>query len=231
MPGQPSRLRPDPDEFPESQGAPPIRIGMRLPGNRPWTGSTGTLFVSGGALRACLPARTGAFRPITDRTRGVQRSCPGHAGGAASHGDASQHLYEVNRTHQLVREGLEPLFRAERERIGQVLDALRTVLGRAANRIASAAVFGSAARGQDRPGSDLDVLVVAKDDSDVEPLHSRLADSIPRMEEEFGLDLSPAVLRLSQFREMHRTGDSLVSDVLRDARLITGERPEALVHG
>lgn len=142
----------------------------------------------------------------------------------------SQHLYQVNRTHQLVREGLEPLFRAERERIGGVLDALRTLLGHDANRIASAAVFGSAARGQDRPGSDFDVLVVAKDDSDVEPLHSRLADSIPRMEAEFGLDLSPVVLPLTKFREMHGKGDSLVADVLRDARLITGERPEALVH-
>jgi predicted nucleotidyltransferase len=136
----------------------------------------------------------------------------------------------VNRTHQLVREGLEPLFRAERERIGRVLDALRTVLGQDGDRIASAAVFGSGARGQDRPGSDFDVLVVAKDGSDVEPLHSRLADSIPRMEEEFGLDLSPVVLPLSRFREMRRNGDSLVSDVLRDGRLITGERPEALVH-
>ena len=143
----------------------------------------------------------------------------------------SQHLYEVNRAHQLVREGLEPLFRAEQERIGRVLDALRTVLRQDADHIASAAVFGSAARGQDRPGSDFDVLVVAKDASDVEPLHGRLADSIPRMEEEFGLDLSPVVLPLTQFREMHRNGDPLVSDVLRDARLITGHRPEALVHG
>lgn len=143
----------------------------------------------------------------------------------------SQHLYEVNRTHQLVREGLEPLFRAERERIGQVLDALRTLLSPDVDRIASAAVFGSAARGTDRPGSDFDVLVVAKDDSDVELLHGRLADSIPRVEEEFGLELSPVVLPLIRFREMHRNGDPLVTDVLRDARLITGERPEALVHG
>lgn len=143
----------------------------------------------------------------------------------------SQHLYEVNRTHQLVREGLEPLFRAEQERIGRVLDALRALLGKDADRIASAAVFGSAARGEDHPGSDFDVLVVAKDESDVEPLHDRLAGSIPRMEEEFGLDLSPVVLPLSRFREMHRNGDPLVADVLRDARLITGDRAEALVHG
>lgn len=143
----------------------------------------------------------------------------------------SQHLYEVNRAHQLVREGLEPLFRAEQERIGRVLDALRAVLGHDADRVASAAVFGSAARSQDNPGSDFDVLVVAKDGSDVEPLHGRLTDSIPRLEEEFGLDLSPVVLPLVRFREMYRNGDPLVSDVLRDARLIAGERPEVLVHG
>lgn len=143
----------------------------------------------------------------------------------------SQHLYEVNRAHQLVREGLEPLFRAEQERIGRVLDALRAVLGQAGDLVVSAAVFGSAARGQDSPGSDFDVLVVAKDRADVEQLHGWLAESIPRLEEEFGLDLSPVVLPLDQFRRMHRDGDPLISDVLRDARLIAGQRPEELVHG
>lgn len=143
----------------------------------------------------------------------------------------SQHLYEVNRTHQLVNEGLDPLFRAERERIGRVLDALRAALSQDADRIASAAVFGSAARAQDRPGSDFDVLVVAKDSSDVESLHDRLVSFAPRIEEEFGLELSPVVLALTRFREMHRDGAPLVSDVLRDARLITGQRPEALIHG
>ena len=95
----------------------------------------------------------------------------------------SQHLYEVSRTHQLVRDGLEPLFRAERERIGQVLDALRTVLGPDANRIVSAAVFGSAARGQDRPGSDFDVLVIAKQgtvDSEARQQPARRARRGPR---------------------------------------------------
>ena len=143
----------------------------------------------------------------------------------------SQHLYEMNRAHQLVREGLEPLFHAEQVRIGRVLEALRAVLGPAGNLVASAAVFGSAARGQDRPGSDFDVLVVAKDRSGVDPLHGLLADSTPRLEEEFGLDLSPVVLPLDQFHEMHRDGHPLIADVLRDARLIMGDRPEVLVHG
>lgn len=143
----------------------------------------------------------------------------------------SQHLYEVNRTHQLVRDGLEPLFRAERERISRVLDALRTELMQNASRIVSAVVFGSASRGEDQPGSDFDVLVITKDSADVEPLHGHLAESIPRIEAEFGLELSPVVLPLTKFRELHRHGEPLASDVLRDARLITGERPEALVHG
>ena len=143
----------------------------------------------------------------------------------------SQHLYEVNRAHQLVREGLEPLFRAEQERIGRVLDVLRTVLEHSGNGIALAAVFGSAARGEDDTESDFDVLVVANEESDVERLHDRMADAIPRLEEEFGLDLSPVVLPLARFREMYRSGDPLVSDVLRDARVILGNRPEALVDG
>lgn len=144
---------------------------------------------------------------------------------------SSQHLYEVNRAHQLVREGLEPLFRAEQERIHRILDSLRAVLADSADDIASAAVFGSAARSEDEPESDFDVLVVAKNESDVERLHRWLSDAAPQLEKEFGLDLSPVVLPLSRFREMGRNGEPLVSNVVRDARLIMGERPEALVDG
>lgn len=140
----------------------------------------------------------------------------------------SQHLFEMNRTHQRVQEGLEPAFRAERERIGRVLDVLRSVLEHAASAIALAAGFGSAARGEDDTGSDFDVLVVART---VTRMWSGLTvgwDAIPRLEEEFGLDLSPVVLPLARFQEMHRSGDPLASDVLRDGRVIMGKRPDAL---
>jgi hypothetical protein len=39
------------------------------------------------------------------------------------------------------------------------------------------------------------------------------------------------VLPVTRFREMHRAGDSLASDVIRDARLIVGARPQTLLDG
>lgn len=59
----------------------------------------------------------------------------------------------------------------------------------------------------------------------------RLPEDPPLLTAESAVELSPVVHPLCKFRELHRNGEPLASDVLRDPRLITGERPEALVHG
>lgn len=144
----------------------------------------------------------------------------------------SQHLYTLNRDHALVHDALDPLFRAEAARVSEVFrDVAGMVGGRAAGLVQGMYLFGSAARGKDRTGSDFDVLTVVTSRQQVDTMHETLAQSADRFYTRHGLRLSVVVLDLPKLRRMHRDGDALVKELLRDNRRITGKRLEELLHG
>lgn len=144
----------------------------------------------------------------------------------------TQHLYTLNRENALVQGALEPLFRAESARVDEVFREVADSVGpRAAGHVEGMYLFGSAARGKDRAGSDFDVLTVVTSRQHVDTLHDTLAHSSDELYTRHGLRLSVLVLDLHKLRKMHRGGDALVKELLRDNRRITGRRLEELLHG
>ena len=138
----------------------------------------------------------------------------------------SQHLYPMNRRSTLVRDGLEPLFASERARVSAVFDRVRGILsgGEAGKEpgVESAALIGSAARGEDGPRSDLDLLVVVKSPEHADRVHRLLSDAAPGFAAEFGLALSPVVMDVERLRTMYAAGDPFAEAVLRESRTILG---------
>lgn len=144
----------------------------------------------------------------------------------------SQHLYTLNREHALVSGALDPLFRAEAARVNEVFqDVAGVVGGRAKGQVQGTYLFGSAARGKDRAGSDFNVLTVVTSRHHLDSVYDALAQSADRFYTRHGLRLSVVVLDLPKLRKMHRDGDALVNELLRDNRRITGKRLEELLHG
>lgn len=144
----------------------------------------------------------------------------------------SQHLYTLNREHVLVRGALEPLFRAEAARADEVFREINdAVAGTAAKHVTGVYLFGSAARGKDRAGSDFDVLTIVTSRQYVDTVHEALAQSADALYTRHGLRLSVVVLDLPKLRKMHRNGDALIGELLRDNRRISGMRLEELLHG
>jgi predicted nucleotidyltransferase len=135
----------------------------------------------------------------------------------------SQHLYTVNREEELVRDGLMPLFGAEQKRVRAVFDCLEGALKEelSSGRLLTLAVYGSAARGEDRPESDLDVLAVALEEA-VPEVHECLTQLAPELERRFGLDLSPVVLSREQFHHQSATGDPMIASALKEGRVVAG---------
>lgn len=131
-------------------------------------------------------------------------------------------LFRINRGHDLA-EPLAALFRAESMRIAELRQALRGILdaGAVQEDTLSIILFGSNARGDARPTSDLDLLVVTR----VEPAdHVRdvLLDAIPRTQRRFGLRISPLLLSEERVRERFRDGDPLMQKVHADGRTLYG---------
>lgn len=146
----------------------------------------------------------------------------------------AQHLYRINRESMLVRNGLVPLFEVEEERSRAVFEELRHLLTEAledGGGVETAILFGSAARGDDAPGSDFDLLVVTREAESAERVHDVLSARAPDLRTRLGISLSPVVLDREAVRRQAGVGASLIQDVLRDGRRICGRPLEEIVHG
>ncbi len=150
--------------------------------------------------------------------------------GILNQGEATgQHLFTFNRRHRLAPV-IEQLFDAERRFTSTIFERLTEAL-EAAQSVQSAMVFGSSARGEAGPGSDLDILVIVQGQEAREGVHSALVDLTPGLSTEFGVRLSPVVLTLEQFRQQSEADDPFIGEVRRDARHIMGRTVEELTGG
>lgn len=142
---------------------------------------------------------------------------------------AGQHLYRFNRDSSLAPV-LERLFGSERERTSLLFARLAEAIGDD-RMVAAAVVFGSSARGDAQPDSDLDILVVTENTATAELVHARLVEAADRVEREFGAVLSPVVITLRQAQRLHEDRDPFISEVLREGRLIRGKALEEALSG
>jgi predicted nucleotidyltransferase len=94
-----------------------------------------------------------------------------------------------------------------------VVDVIRECLRPLAGRIRAAFVFGSAARGTLRGGSDIDLMVVG----DVS--FSDVAAAIAPAQERIGRDVSPTLYTPAEFRAKAQSGHHFLSTVLKQPRL------------
>jgi predicted nucleotidyltransferase len=83
-------------------------------------------------------------------------------------------------------------------------------------------LFGSAARGDARPGSDLDLLLV----TDTARANDRVAEAMDDLAGEaartLGLNVSPLVMARARLRERWRAGDPLLQNIHAEGRVLLG---------
>lgn len=131
-------------------------------------------------------------------------------------------LFRINRRHDLA-EPLAALFRAESSRVGALRQALQDVLeaGAVQEHTLSIILFGSNARGEARPTSDLDLLVATRAEP-ADHVRDVLMDAIPEIERRFGLRISPLLLSKERVQERYRDGDPLMQNIHADGRTLYG---------
>lgn len=95
-----------------------------------------------------------------------------------------------------------------------IAEPIRKVLEPLSRQIRYAAIYGSMARGDDRAGSDIDLLVVANDLS-LEDLFRTLAPVEPRL----GRRINPTIYTESEFRRRAAEGNPFLKKVLAGEKL------------
>ena len=134
-------------------------------------------------------------------------------------------LYALNRAHRLWKKGISPLLAAERAFSKEIREAIAARLRR---HVVAAAIFGSAARGEEGPDSDLDLCLIVALAAQKEAALAAAAELSGEMADETGLHLSPIAFTIKEFKRMRRDGNALMTEIVDEAVTIVGRHPKAL---
>ena len=135
------------------------------------------------------------------------------------------HLYKINSDNYLVEHVFAPLFETEAALPGQVLNAIKKFLADYPEnkKILSAVVFGSMATGRENLDSDLDLLVVTRDEATANEVEQRLQDLRTLVYRKFSIPLSPYIQALAGIKAKHKKKLPLILRILEEGRTIYGK--------
>ena len=141
-------------------------------------------------------------------------------------------VYSLRDDHELVKHCLRPLFVQETQIAERLVALLREALGgRLRSRIVSAALYGSIARGEERPTSDIDLLVLVASEegkADARKVLDHIGDTVLRA---FGNPLAPYLNTVREAQRKARQGLPLFQEILKSHQLLMGQPLEDVLHG
>ena len=132
-------------------------------------------------------------------------------------------LYSM-RPNYMLRASLDALFDAEERRFQAILDSIREAARAWRPQPVAIWLYGSAARGDDRPGSDLDLVVITTRSPSQRELDS-VRDALHAAGEALGFAASVVGLGTADIGRLVRERDPWWATVEREAVVITGQRP------
>lgn len=135
------------------------------------------------------------------------------------------HLFTLNRDHILLVEGVLPLLDMERLMIDRLEAELRSLLQR---KVVTAILFGSVARKEETPGSDLDLCCIVDGEKKSTVVQNALHTSAPHFYRSFGVKIAPIFLTGTEF--LRKSGTPLMKAILSEGRIIVGRIPRPTKH-
>ena len=136
-------------------------------------------------------------------------------------GQSRSQLFAIDSQNPLSK-GLKQLFECEQSRWDELLTELRIVL-QANQHIEAAWYYGSVARGEDTPTSDLDIVVLAAE-GQVEMATESIRLDLQRVEDRLFVNCSVVGLSRSDISRLTK-GDEWWNNLARDARVLKGLEP------
>lgn len=125
----------------------------------------------------------------------------------------STHLFAMNREHELVAKGILPLLRVERDFGRQIIRMLKRDFE---GMVLAGGIFGSVARREEAPESDLDICFVVASAAEREAAHARVNESAPTLWKRFGVRVSPTILTKTELKRRYAKKDPFLKGMLAD---------------
>jgi predicted nucleotidyltransferase len=138
------------------------------------------------------------------------------------------YLFELCGNRLLVKEGLLPLLDLEARMRGRAREILAKAFGR---EVVSAVIFGSVARGEDRPESDMDLCLVVERPQDKDRASGQAGAASSALAEELGITLSAILFTRSEFVQGYRRQEEFYRNVVREGERVSGRDLGEVVDG
>lgn len=135
-------------------------------------------------------------------------------------GQPRSQLYNVVPQHPMA-DAVRALFEHQRSRWGGVQEGLRAAFA-SQQAVQPVWLYGSVARGEDKPHSDVDVVLVVTEDG-VEASH-RVRDAVQALGDALGLHFSVVVFTPEELGAVQQD-DLWWTDLVRDAKVLKGFSP------
>ncbi|MEI9983717.1 MAG: nucleotidyltransferase domain-containing protein [Aliidongia sp.] len=135
-------------------------------------------------------------------------------------GSVRQRLHRIDSRHPLVP-ALAALFAAEDHRFETIIEAIRAAAAQAG--VVAAWLYGSVARGEDRPDSDLDIAIVTS-----ASVKAKLRDALRGLEDEWRVSVSLVELVADDILRLARDNDPWWVGMIKDAVPLVGPDPASL---
>jgi predicted nucleotidyltransferase len=136
------------------------------------------------------------------------------------------HIFTLNREHFLFEKLIVPVYSGERAIRGAVEETLAALLSR---HVVSAVIFGSVARHEEVPGSDLDLCCVTRTPADKDRIREAVSRQAPMLMQRYGVNLTPLLFTVTEFRR--KAGTKLVKNIVSEGVVIAGISPGRTLHG
>lgn len=138
------------------------------------------------------------------------------------------YLFELDREHRLMKEGILPLLEREGEIRAETFSRLRRAFEGA---VVGGCVFGSVARGEERPASDLDVCLVVRRPEEKEGVQSRASKVSVGLRKDLGVLAGFLVCTRAELLRGYREGNAFFRVIVREGEGFAGKCLKELVDG
>lgn len=139
-------------------------------------------------------------------------------------GSGHTQLIRLNFENYLVNYSILPLLKQERE----LFKRIRNEIVISFKDVLVITIFGSTARGQEKMGSDIDVLFVVHE-SKKNKILNKITDYTSTFIYRFGVRLSPIVLTVDEVKLRIKRSDPLLKNILSDGISLTPKKLQDLI--
>lgn len=139
----------------------------------------------------------------------------------------NSYLYSLNEDNSLISRIIDPAFRIEQ---GLLQDLTNVFFERLGKDLKTIVLFGSVARGEEEADSDIDLVLVVRNDADLDKLEEKVSEVSLESAISFGSPISSILVTESEYEAKMRRKRAFWKDVARDGiELAPVEREESSV--